>query len=70
MGGKALSPRAKLLNMVSFLLVCVCVCVCVTPNSFKSCTNCEVQLPRPTAMRPNHELLSSGAPSSGIRELG
>ena len=23
--------------------VCVCVCVCVTPNSFKSCSNCEVQ---------------------------
>ena len=28
--------------------LCVCVCVCVTPKSFKSCTNCEVQLLRPT----------------------
>ena len=23
--------------------VCVCVCVCLTPNSFKSCSNCEIQ---------------------------
>ena len=29
----------------------VCVCVCVTPKSFKSFTNCEVQLLTPTAMR-------------------
>ena len=27
----------------------VCVCVCVTPKSFKSCSNCEVQLLRPAA---------------------
>ena len=45
----------------------MCVCVCVVPNLFKSCTNCGVQILRPSAMRPNHEFLSSGAPSLAQR---
>ena len=38
-----------------FLDEYVCVCVCVTPKSFKSSSSCEVQLLRPTSMRPNRE---------------
>ena len=51
--------------------VCVCVCVCVmTPQSFKSCSNYEVQLLRPTTKQPNYEFLCSCAPSTGCCGTG
>ena len=42
-------------------LLYVCMCVC-DAQFFQSCSNCKVQHLCPTAVLPNHDFLSAGAP--------